>query len=218
MKKKITGFFIIPILLIVVVGCSLDQLSDFMGKTGKNFFMEAGFVEVDNSQVTAVSDKFSNLFDDAGEVDKDTLEEIKKDLGDILDSPEKTQKLKEQLSGDAEPGADLLQLIDDINDGFEKIVEDSDIEAPKIEIKTEADMLVVALVADLLDDLLDDDGDFEDFEDFEDFAEILPELFDILKTAEAIGSESVSQIASFFGDFFKDLLNNNWVGGEGNEK
>jgi len=219
MRKKIIGFLIIPILLIAVVGCDLDSLSEFMGNMGKNAYLEAGFVPLDKTQTNNIKNKFEDLFKN-NKTDTDLVRELIPDLKEIMSSSGsggKTEELKNQLSGKAEVPEELGQTIEEINGSLEDLGKELDVDL-KIEVETEADLLVVALIETVIDDykeLFDDIGkegeerELSDDEIDELIGDAIPDLLFVMKVAEGIGSESVADLANFFGDMLDEAMSKN---------
>ncbi len=212
MRKKIIGFLIIPILLIAVIGCDLDSLSKLMGNMGKNVLTEAGMVKVDDTQTKSVANKVGDVLDDNGEVNPAKLKEVKEDLKDIFESTEKTEDLKEKLKGDVKPENQNAateteaKLKNKLNDLFGEDGEDFDLD---IEITSEADLLVAALVVDLLDSvekLIDDNNDANDIEDLDE-GDIINIISDAMFIIEAVNALSPVGAVDL-GEAFTDILSN----------
>ena len=107
MRMRKLAFLLVPILLLAIVSCDGDifgTLSDFMGQTGTNVYVEGGLVTIDTSQGAAVVDATSNL----SSIDTDTddgkaeyaaeVETVKNAITVALTSPQKTEALKEELA------------------------------------------------------------------------------------------------------------------------
>jgi hypothetical protein len=98
------AFLLIPILLLAVVSCELDALSDFMGQAGTNAYVEGGLVVIDTSQGAAVVSSVGSL--DA--IDTSTpegeaayaaeVETVKTAIAEALTSTTKTEALIEELA------------------------------------------------------------------------------------------------------------------------
>ncbi|MFA5513994.1 MAG: hypothetical protein WDA17_03640 [Sphaerochaetaceae bacterium] len=155
MRRKIISFLIIPILLIFVVGCSLDQLSDFMGKAGENVLIKTGTVTVNTTQGDNVVSAIGNLFGgEGGEIDQGVINDLKEDLKTVLDSPEKTKDLKNKLSKELED--DDLAAANKAKGDLETVLGELGLEDGfEFDITTEADLLVASLALSLFESVND---------------------------------------------------------------
>jgi len=98
------AFLLIPILLLAVVSCELDALSDFMGQAGTNAYVEGGLVVIDTSQGAAVVSSVGSL--DAIDTSTDEgkaayaaeVETVKTAIAEALTSTTKTEALIEELA------------------------------------------------------------------------------------------------------------------------
>lgn len=103
-RMRMLGFLLVPILLLAIVSCDLDTLSDFMGQTGTNVYAEGGLVKIDTSQGAAVVSSVGSLSDldtttDAGKTAyADEVETVKASIAEALTSPTKTETLIEELA------------------------------------------------------------------------------------------------------------------------
>lgn len=103
-RMRMLAFLLIPILLLAVVSCELDALSDFMGQAGTNAYVEGGLVVIDTSQGAAVVSSVGSL--DA--IDTSTpegeaayaaeVETVKTAIAEALTSTTKTEALIEELA------------------------------------------------------------------------------------------------------------------------
>ena len=75
MRKKLIGFLLVPVLLLAIVSCDGDifgTISDFMGQTGANVYVDGGLVQVDTSQGATVSNALAGLSTDPVPTDTDS--------------------------------------------------------------------------------------------------------------------------------------------------
>lgn len=103
-RMRMLAFLLIPILLLAVVSCELDALSDFMGQAGTNAYVEGGLVVIDTSQGAAVVSSVGSL--DAIDTSTDEgkaayaaeVETVKTAIAEALTSTTKTEALIEELA------------------------------------------------------------------------------------------------------------------------
>ncbi|MDD3941276.1 MAG: hypothetical protein PHR90_02260, partial [Sphaerochaetaceae bacterium] len=101
-RMRMLAFLLIPILLLAVVSCELDALSDFMGQAGTNAYVEGGLVVIDTSQGAAVVSSVGSLdaiYTSEGEAAYAAeVETVKTAIAEALTSTTKTEALIEELA------------------------------------------------------------------------------------------------------------------------
>ena len=162
-----------PIILLAFVSCEgdiFDTISDFMGQAGENVLVTGGLVSVNTQQVDAVSQSVSTLAsvdEGTGEVTitEETMTQVKEDLKNVLDSPQKTEALKTDLAKPIEEGSDNETVAVALKTKIDTAIEDLDLgEDFEFSIETEADLLVATLIVDIANkvEALGDDPDEDD--------------------------------------------------------
>lgn len=209
MRKKTILLLIIPIILIAIVSCDLDSLSDFMGSMGGNVYSDLGLVEIDTSQGAAVSGAMGQVtsmlvvpkaeegdpgYDDYVEYVEAYKEQVEKMLdsfSDAMQSEQKKEALKKDMAKPASEGVPprAQELLDDLNGQTGLNITAADIE-------TEGDLAAILLITEFYDKVKDVDPDDVDL-DMDDALEAVSEalkILDIIDTISPTGSVKIDDI------------------------
>ena len=215
MRKKMILLLIIPIILIAIVSCDLDSLSDFMGSMGGNVYSDLGLVEIDTSQGAAVSGAMGQVtsmpevpkveeddddYDDYieyVEAYKEQVEKMLDSFSDAMQSEQKKEALKKDMakpkSGEVPTRAQ--DLIDELNGKSGLNISTDDIE-------TEGDLAAILLITEFYDKVKDVDSD-DDF-DMDDALEAVSEALEILEIIDTISPTGSILIDDILEELFGD--------------
>jgi hypothetical protein len=207
MRKKMILLLIIPIILIAIVSCDLDSLSDFMGSMGGNVYSDLGLVEIDTSQGAAVSGAIGNILDPAidEEAYKEQVEKMLDSFSDALQSEQKKEALKKDMAkpapkdentGKAKVPKIAQDLLGELNTKTGLDISTDDIE-------TEGDLAAILLITEFYDKVKDVDPDDDDF-DMDDALEAVSEALEILEIIDTISPTGSILIDDILEELFGD--------------
>jgi len=199
MRKKMILLLIIPIILIAIVSCDLDSLSDFMGSMGGNVLLSSGMVTLDTAANDKALESISNFLDEDGNLDLDKVDEVKDLLKEIQQSPEKMKDFKSKASKPLDEDV----YTDDIKGQIEDIIEDlglgDDIE---IEITTQADLLVASLIISMAESVKDDMNE-------EEVKDLINDAILVIETINAVSPVGLIDLGSGMKDLLNEFLDKN---------
>jgi hypothetical protein len=199
MRKKTILLLIIPIILIAIVSCDLDSLSDFMGSMGGNVLLSSGMVTLDTEANDKIIGSISDLFDDAGNINSAKVDEVKDLLKEIQQSPEKLKDFKSKAS---EPLGNDVDT-DDVKDKIEDIIKDLDLGVDvEIEITTKADLLVASLIVSMAESVKDDMTE-------EEAKDLINDAILVIETINAVSPVGLIDLGSGMKDLLTEFLDKN---------
>ena len=210
-RMRMLAFLLIPILLLAVVSCELDALSDFMGQAGANVYVDGGLVQVDTSQGATVLNALAALPTGAiPNPDTDTeaydtyvadyqeqVDIMKEEFTEALVSETKTQKLVDAMSQQLAPGTPVpplaQQAVDDIQTELGITIYTATLE-------TEGDLAALVLIAQLYQNASEAidaaGGDVGDLTDEQALALVseAQQVIEIVRTISPVGSVTLDDI------------------------
>ncbi len=224
MRMRKLAFLVVPILLLTIVSCDGDifgTLSDFMGQTGTNIYVENGLVTIDTSQGAAVVEATGNILDleepaapSNPEIPTDEesaaieayeeayaaeVETMKTTITEALTSPQKTEALVEALVTPLADSTDIPTKVTDVIDDME-----ADLGIIIADPVTEGDLVTLILITDLYESaaplvaLLDDGDDTNDPSE-EELLQLVSDalqVVDIVNTVSPTGAINLDDILS----------------------
>ncbi|MEA5030882.1 MAG: hypothetical protein VB025_01905 [Sphaerochaeta sp.] len=215
MRMRKLAFLLVPILLLAIVSCDGDifgTLSDFMGQTGTNVYVEGGLVTIDTSQGAAIVASIGNLSDATTDEEYAAeVETVKAAITEALTSPQKTEALKLAMSEtltipDGGTIVDVVpQRAQDIVDAINLNTE-LGITIDLGDVTTEGDLVALILVTELYNKVADVNFDtLTEGEALELVSEAL-QIVEIVNKISPTGAISLDDILSNLIDD-PDLLN-----------
>ena len=221
MRKKLIGFLLVPVLLLAIVSCDGDifgTISDFMGQTGANVYVDGGLVQVDTSQGATVSNALAGLSTDPVPTDTDSQDyadyvtEYKEQVNtaktaivEALVSETKKAAWVEAMSTEL-PIADDNPIEDIIPPRVQGIV--TDFNAADIGvtidydgIQTEGDLIALVLITEFYDSVKN--VDFESLEPEEALA-LVSEAQQVIEIVQAISPTGAATLDDILGQLIGD--------------
>lgn len=220
MRKKLIGFLLVPVILLAIVSCEGDlfeNISNFMGQTGQNAYVQGGLVQIDTSQGENVSnaldalptgtipdpDTDSENYDEYVNDYNEQVEVMQTEFTEALQSETKTQELVEAMSQSLAEGTSVppltQQSVDDIQTDLGVTIDTSALE-------TEGDLAALVLITELYNEVaaaIDDAGGVDNLSE-EQALTLVSEAQQVIEIVQAISPTGAVTLDEILGELISD--------------
>jgi len=212
---RMLAFLLIPILLLAVVSCELDALSDFMGQAGTNAYVEGGLVVIDTSQGAAVVSSVGSLAAIEDAIDTSTpegkaayaaeVETVKTAIAEALTSTTKTEALIKEL---AKPltspvPAKVTATVADIKKELGITIGPPTTEGDLVTLVLVVEVYEKALSDEITDILAKPEADREEA-DQEQLIELVSEALQVVETVQTVSTAGSINLDDILGRLIED--------------
>ncbi|MDC7246871.1 MAG: hypothetical protein PQJ35_00865 [Sphaerochaetaceae bacterium] len=148
MKKRILLISIAVIVAVTFVSCEGDifqSISDFMGQTGSNVYLDGGVVTVPTENIDALEETLGGTTTDP--VTPEQIEDVKDSVEAILESEGETDAAKELLEEPVTPS----EIPSDVKGVMEDLEDELGLEEGTLDIEDKGDLAAAILLKNLKD-------------------------------------------------------------------